>query len=64
MAKVAVCSKVVVPLLLTCCLLLHPLWDSVIVLCFVVRFYVLSSFAIILRGKESWLLCLVRLPGV
>ena len=25
-------------LLLTCCLLLIPLWDSVIVLCFVVRY--------------------------
>ena len=31
-------SKAVVLLLLTCCLLLQPLWDSVIVLCFVVRF--------------------------
>ena len=31
----AVPSKAV---LLTCCLLLLPLWDSVIVLCFVVRY--------------------------
>ena len=29
--------KAVVLLLLTCCLLLRPLWVSVIVLCFVVR---------------------------
>ena len=38
MAKAAVCSKVVVLLLLTSCLLLLPLWESVIVLCFVVRY--------------------------
>ena len=29
----------VVLLLLTCCLLLLPLWESVIVLCFVVRYF-------------------------
>ena len=41
-------------LLLTCCLLLLRLWDSVIVLCFVVRLlYVPYSFAIILMGKRE-----------
>ena len=34
------CSKTVVLLLLTFCLLLLPLWESVIVLCFVVRYFV------------------------
>ena len=38
-AKAAVRSKVVVLLLLTFCLLLLPLWESVIVLCFVVRYF-------------------------
>ena len=37
-AKTAVRSKAVVLLLLTFCLLLLPLWKSVIVLCFVVRY--------------------------
>ena len=37
-AKAAVRSKVVL-LLLTFCLLLLPLWESVIVLCFVVRYF-------------------------
>ena len=32
-------SKAVVLLLLTHCLLLLPLWESVIVLCFVVRYF-------------------------
>ena len=36
----AVRSKAVVLLLLTFCLLLLPLWESVIVLCFVVRCFV------------------------
>ena len=35
----AVRSKVVVLLLLTFCLLLLALWESVIVLCFVVRYF-------------------------
>ena len=43
--------------LLTCCLLLLPLWDSVIVLCFVVRF---SMSLLVLQssgwGRESWFL--------
>ena len=38
MAKAAVCSKVVILLFLTCCLLLLPLWESGVVLCFVVRY--------------------------
>ena len=38
-AKAAVRSKAVVLLLLTFCLLLLPLWESVIVLCFVVRYF-------------------------
>ena len=36
--------------ILTCCLLLLPLWDSVIILCFAVRF----SFAIIWMGKREF----------
>ena len=39
MAYAAVRSKAVVLLLLTFCLLLLPLWESVIVLCFVVRYF-------------------------
>ena len=38
-AKAAVRSKAVVLLLLTCCLLLLPMLDSVILLCFGVRFF-------------------------
>ena len=54
-------------LLLTFCLLLLPLWESVIVPCFVIR-YVHSSIAIILMGKlelvallnmSSWCLVMV-----
>ena len=45
--------------------LLLPLLESVIVLCFVVRYFmsilVLQSSC---WGRESWLLCLVCLPGV
>ena len=62
----AVRSKAV-DLLLICCWLFLPLWDSVIVhlLCFVVRCFVpilvlQSSW----WGRESELLCLVCLPGV
>ena len=36
----AVRSKAVVLLLLTFCLLLLPLWESVIVLCIVVRYFI------------------------
>ena len=48
--------KAVALLLLAFCLLLLPLWESVIVLCFVVRctlLYVHSSIAIILMGKRE-----------
>ena len=56
-------------LLLTFCLLLLPLWESVIVLCFVVHYFVHSSIAIILMGKRelvallnlsSWCLVMVE----
>ena len=52
-------------LLLTCCLLLLPLWESVIVLCFVVRYFM--SIQVLQSswwGRDSWLLCLVCLPSV
>ena len=57
-------------LLLTFCLLLLPLWESVIVLCFVARYF-MSSIAIILMEKRelvallnlsSW--CLVMVEGL
>ena len=60
-------SKAVVLLLLTFCLLLLPLWESVIVLCLLL--YVHSSIAIILMGKRelvallnlsSWCLVMVE----
>ena len=64
-AKAAVRSKAVVLLLLTFCLLLLPLWESVIVLCFAVRYF-MSILVLQLScwGRESWLLCLICLPGV
>ena len=37
--QASVRSKVVVLFLLTFCLLLLPLWESVIVLCFVLRYF-------------------------
>ena len=58
-------KKIVDKLLLTCCLLLLPLWESVIVLCFVVRnFMSLLVLQSSWWGRESWLPCLVCLPGV
>ena len=39
MAKAAIRSRAVVLLLLTFCLLKLTLWESVIVLCFVVRYF-------------------------
>ena len=69
MAYAAVRSEAVVLLLVTFCLLLLPLWESAIVLCFVVRFYVHTSIAIILMGKRelvallnlsSWCLMMVE----
>ena len=64
-AKAAVRSKAVVLVLLTFCLLLLPLWESVIVLCFDVRYFM--SILVLQSswwGRESWLLCLICLPGV
>ena len=52
-------------LLLTFCLLLLSLWESVVVLCFVVRYFM--SILVLQSswwGRESWLLCLFCLPGV
>ena len=64
-AWAAVRSKAVVLLLLTFCLLLLPLWESVIVLYFVVCYFM---SVLVLQsswwGRESWLLCLICLPGV
>ena len=60
MSQAAVRSKAVDLLLLTCCLLLLPLCESVTVLCFCTLLYVHSSFAIILMGKKE----LVALLGL
>ena len=49
----------------TFCSLLLPLWESVIVLCFVVRNFM--SILVLQSswwGRESWLLCLICLAGV
>ena len=51
MAKAAVRSKAVVLLLLTFCSLLLPLWKSVIVLCFVVRYFMFIQ--VLQSGRES-----------
>ena len=41
-------------LLLTCCLLLLPLWESVIVLCFVVRYFMsILVLQLSLMGKRE-----------
>ena len=64
-AWAAVRSGAVVLLLLTFCWLLLPLWESVVVLCFVVRYFV--SILVMQSswwGRGGWLLCLVCLPGV
>ena len=58
-------TKQLLMLLLTFCLLLLPLRESVIVLCFVVRYFM--SILVLQSswwGRESWLLCLICLPGV
>ena len=52
-------------LLLTFCSLLLPLWESVSVQSFVVRYFM--SILVVQSswwGRESWLLCLICLPGV
>ena len=50
---------------MTFCLLLLPLWESVIVLCFVVCYFM---SVLVLQsswwGRESWLLCLICFSGV
>ena len=65
----AVCSKAVVLLLLTFCLLLLPLWESVCSMFCCTLLYVHSSIAIILMGKRelvallnlsSWCLVMVE----
>ena len=64
MAWAAVRSGAVVLLLLTFCLLLLPLWESVIVLCFVVRCFL---SVLVLQSSwwgGGWFLCLICLPGV
>ena len=53
MALAAVRSKAVVLLLLTFCLLLLPLREYVIVLCFVVRYFIPFQYCIILMGKRE-----------
>ena len=64
-ALAAVHSKVVVLLLLIPCLLILPLWDSVIVLCFDLHNFVsILVFQSSRWGRESLLLCFVCLPGV
>ena len=50
-ALAAVRSKAVVLLLLTFCLLLLPFWESVTVLCFVVRYF-MSILVLHLDGEE------------
>ena len=65
MALATVRSKAMVLLLLIQCWLLLPLWDSVIVLCFVVRYFM--SILVLQSswwGRESWLLYFDCLPGV
>ena len=52
MAKAAVPSKVVALLLLTCCLLLLSLWESIIDLCFFVRYYMSILVCNYLDGEE------------
>ena len=57
--------EALVLLLLIRCWLLLPLWDSVIVPCFVVRYLV--SILVLQSswwGRESWLVCLVCLSGI
>ena len=61
----AVRCKAVVLLLLTCCLLLLSLWDSEMVLWFVVCFFIyLLVSQLSWWERESWLLCLVCLLAV
>ena len=61
----AILNPELVLLLLTFCLLLFPLWESVIVICFVVCYFM--SILVLQSswwGRESWLICIKCLPGV
>ena len=65
MALAVVRSKAVIMLLLIRCCLLFPLWDSVIVLCVAVRYFV--SILVLQSSRwdrESGLLRFVCLPDV
>ena len=63
-AWAAVLSKAVILLLLAFCLLLLPLWESVVVLCFVVCYFMSILVLQLSWWGGGWLLCLVCLPGV
>ena len=52
-AWAAVRSEAVVLLLLTFCLLLLPLWESVVVLCFVVHYFMSILMCNHLDGEEG-----------
>ena len=54
----------VVLLLLKCCLLLLPLWESVIVLCFVVRYFMSILVLNHLDGEERELVALLSLSSL
>ena len=56
MACAVVCSRAVVLFLFTCCLLLLPLWGSVVVLCFAVRYFM--SILVLPKRELVALLCL------
>ena len=62
-SKAAVRSKAVVLLLLTFCLLLLPLWESVIVLCFVVRYFMSILVFHHLDWEERELVALLNLSS-
>ena len=62
--KAAVRSKALVLLLLIRCCLLLPLWGSVFVLCFGVRFMSILVLQSSSWRRVSWLLCFVCLHGV
>ena len=64
MAEAPVHSKAKVLLLLTSSLIYLQLWESVIVLCFVVRHFMSIPVLQPSWWRESWLLCLVCLSGV
>ena len=61
-ALAAVRSKAVVLLLLTFCLLLLPFWESVIVLCFVVRYF-MSILVFIILMRKGELVALLNLSS-